>query len=268
MTLDPRAHIVIVLASGALAAILERPILLLPFLVGALVSVMIEGTSWKRIGQGFLVGSLMIWASVSSQALFYADLPRTVLFDVVGFPVYIEGIRHGLWQSLRFLTLTLLGVHLCLRVSSGHLLHALNRMGLPQSLALMLAVAMRFVPIIWEDMKVVRRARSQRGRPMTSMKPLEWVDTERRLLVPVIVRAWQRAHILAESLDERGYDPKVKRESLTPLRFTGLDWLVVIGAVLLVAFTAAAHLMYQLYLWEIVYIPELRWLMRLTRRWL
>ena len=148
------------------------------------------------------------------------------------------------------------------------MLNALNRLWLPQSLALMLAVAMRFVPIIWEDMKVVRRARRQRGRSMSSMNPLEWVDTERRLLVPVIVRSWRRAHILAESLDERGFDPKVKRESLVPLQFSGLDWLIVLGAILLVTFASMAHLLYQLYLWEILYLPELRWLMRLTRHWL
>ena len=256
------------MTAGALAAILERPVVLLPFLVGALISVVLIRTSWRVIGQGALVGGLMIWASVSSQALFYADLPRTVWFDLFGFPIYLEGIWHGLWQSIRFLTLTLLGVHLCLRVSSGQLLNALNRLWLPQSLALMLAVAMRFVPIIWEDMKVVRRARRQRGRPMSSMNPLEWVDTERRLLVPVIVRSWRRAHILAESLDERGFDPKVKRESLVPLQFSGLDWLIVLGAILLVTFASMAHLLYQLYLWEILYLPELRWLMRLTRHWL
>ena len=268
MRLDPRSHILVVLSAGGLAALVEHPYLLLPFLFWGLGSVVAQLSAWQRIVQGGLVAILMVWASVSSQAIFYADFPRTVIFELWGVAIYEEGIAHGFWQSIRFLTLAILGVQLCLRLSSAQLVNALNRLWLPQGLALMLAVAIRFVPIIWSDMRLVRRARRQRGVPMRRLGVIGWIQTERRLLVPVILRSWRRSHILAESLDERGYDPSLKREALHPLRFGLWDWLLALGLAGLVLGTATAHLLYQMYLWELAYLPELRWLMRITRHWL
>ena len=101
MKLDPRTHIVIVLTAGARSDPLERPVVLLPFMVGALIPVVLIRTSWRAIGQGALVGGLMIWASVSSQALFMRIFPERCGLTSLS-SIYLEGIWHGLWQSIRF----------------------------------------------------------------------------------------------------------------------------------------------------------------------
>lgn len=268
MTLDPRTRLLVLFYVGILAATLERPLLLIPFLVVGVVSIIRCVSNWRVVFRGLGVGVLMVWASLVSQGLFYSESPRVVAFDILGVPFYREGMIHGAWQSLRFLTVTVMGVSLCLVVPSGKLVHALRRLGLPQSLSLMVAVAIRFIPVIWDDIQIVRRARAQRGRPIHKRNLIHWVSAERRLLVPVIQRSWQRAHVLAESLDERGYDPSVKRQMLHPLTFSLLDWFIVVPLGIMVLSIVIFHFLYLLYLWEILYVPSLRWVMRITREWL
>ena len=59
------------------------------------------------------------------------------------------------------------------------------------------------------------------GPPNVIHESLEWVDTERRLLVPVIVRSWRRAHIWPE-FRMSAVRSQSQRESTGALRFLAL----------------------------------------------
>lgn len=268
MSLDPRVRIIALFAVGILAAILTRPILLIPVIVLASVSIIKKISDTKKVLQGLLVGFFMIWGAMLSQGLFFADQPRVVAIQFFGVSLYWEGLVHGLWQSLRFISLAVVGAELCLRVSPDQLLAALRRLGLPQSLALMVAISLRFIPLIWSDMLLVRMARSQRGQPLHQKGILHWVQQEQKMLLPIIIRSWQRAHVLAESLDCRGYDQGAFRADLYPLKFGALDLAIIFSIIGVVLPVVVAQIMYGLYLWEIWYVPELRWVMTLTRHWL
>jgi energy-coupling factor transport system permease protein len=268
MCLDPRVRIIALFAVGILAAILTRPILLIPVIFLASISIVKKISDTKKVLQGLLVGFFMVWGAMLSQGLFYADQPRVVAIQIFGVSLYWEGMIHGLWQSLRFIALALVGAELCLRVSPDRLLAALRRLGLPQSLALMVAISLRFIPLIWSDMLLVRMARSQRGQSLHKNGIIHWIQQEQKMLLPIIIRSWQRAHVLAESLDCRGYDQDVPREDLYPLRFGTLDLAILFSIIGVVIPVVVAQIMYGLYLWEIWYIPELRWVMTITRHWL
>lgn len=266
--MDPRARLGLVLCAGVLAVCLERP-LALGALTGVcalpLVALRPPRRWWLR-GLGLV--ATLVWGTVLSQALFYAEQPRVALAQLGPLTFWREGVVYGLAQSLRFVSLALAGLGLALSTPPDRMYAALLALRLPFGLALMTATALRFLPEIGREVATVRRARAARGRPVHHRSPLAWLLLEVSLLRPVVARAWRRAHTLAESLDARGFDPLAPRAVRRPLRMSGLDWGVLgaaLGLTLCVAFMRGAYVLYTA---DLLYVPGLRAVYGFVRGWL
>jgi energy-coupling factor transport system permease protein len=88
------------------------------------------------------------------------------------------------------------------------LLAPLSRLGLhPQRLALSVGVALRFVPIIVGELESIAKAQASRGADLGSGKggPIAKARAYLPLFVPVTVRALERAELMAEAMEARGY---------------------------------------------------------------
>jgi energy-coupling factor transport system permease protein len=84
----------------------------------------------------------------------------------------------------------------------------LARLGLhPQRLALAVGIALRFVPMIAGELEAIAKAQASRGADFGSGKggPLAKARAYLPLFVPVTVRALERAELLAEAMEARGY---------------------------------------------------------------
>ena len=108
----------------------------------------------------------------------YAGAPRTTWFLILpefdlavpflgewtfpGVRVYREGARHGLAQSLRMLAVMLTGMTVCLSTSPEKLMAALIRIRLPMAVGFMTISALRFLPMLLEEIAWVRQARRLR----------------------------------------------------------------------------------------------------------
>lgn len=130
----------------------------------------------------------------------------------IGWLVLIIVLAHALlgsWQTgvvagLRFAILVLLAtlVSLTTRVADmlatlEAALRPLRRFGLsPAKVALVLALAIRLVPLVFDEAQAVREAQRARG--------LE--RAPQALLVPLLVRMLRTANDLAEAIEARGFD--------------------------------------------------------------
>jgi energy-coupling factor transport system permease protein len=84
----------------------------------------------------------------------------------------------------------------------------LSRLGLhTQRLALAAGIALRFVPIIAGELESIAKAQASRGADFGSGRggPLAKARAYLPLFVPVTVRALERAEVLAEAMEARGY---------------------------------------------------------------
>jgi energy-coupling factor transport system permease protein len=87
-------------------------------------------------------------------------------------------------------------------------LSPLKRLGLrPQRLALAVGVALRFVPIVAGELEAIVKAQASRGADFGSGRggPMAKARAYLPLFVPVTVRALERAEIMAEAMEARGY---------------------------------------------------------------
>jgi energy-coupling factor transport system permease protein len=114
------------------------------------------------------------------------------------------------------------------------LLGPLRRIGLPvDDFALMLLIALRFIPTLVEEADTLMKAQAARGASVTHGTVGERLMSLQSWFVPLVQGALRRAEDLAAALDARGYETQGRRTALHegPLRVA--DWLVLTGVLLL-----------------------------------
>ncbi|MBZ5751404.1 energy-coupling factor transporter transmembrane component T family protein [Metabacillus rhizolycopersici] len=169
-----------------------------------------------------------------------------ILFDLGFFRIYEEGLKQGIYISLRFLYLILMTTILTLtttpiEITDGmeSLLSPFKKLGLPvHELALMMSISLRFIPTLMEETDKIAKAQMARGADFTSGPIKDRLKAVVPLLVPLFISAFKRAEELATAMEARGYQGGEGRTKLRQLKWKTLDTsvltlLVALGLVLL-----------------------------------
>lgn len=122
-------------------------------------------------------------------------------------------------------------------------------------IAMMMAIALRFIPILIEETDKIMRAQMARGADFESGNLIRKAKAMIPLLVPLFISAFRRANDLAMAMEARCYRGGAGRTKMKPLKYTKRDY---IGYLVVTAFLAAVILL------RMVAIPVLpggdRWL--------
>lgn len=115
------------------------------------------------------------------------------------------------------------------------LLSPFSRIGLPaHEIAMMMSIALRFIPTLMEETDKIIKAQTSRGADFESGSLIRRVKAMIPILVPLFVSAFRRADELAVAMECRCYRGGPGRTSLRELRFTEVDlWALVSAAALL-----------------------------------
>jgi energy-coupling factor transport system permease protein len=226
---------------------------------------------------------VIAWATVFSQALFYAQVPRTPLWTIVppfawgdrefsGLAVYREGMGYGLTQSLRMLAVTLTGLTMTLSTSPERFLGALSRLRVPAAVGFVSVTALRFLPLTIEEWMIARQARQMRSGRAKSCRFVDgwwshWHE-EGALLVPLLATLIRRATTLSVAATARGFDPTAHRTMYPELRFRRGEYLALAAMVVTASAALTARGLYTLYVAQLHYDPHLRRLYDAVRVWL
>ncbi|MEE3451922.1 energy-coupling factor transporter transmembrane component T family protein [Dialister sp.] len=166
---------------------------------------------WKILSVFLLMG---LWGSISSQALFFAQNPRTPLLMLISpdFPVlgtltkglyiYKEGIIYGAIQGMRTVSMISLGLLVCWTSDPRNLLKALREWHLSPQASFMLVTAIRFFPILAAEAGEVMttlqlRSNSTGGRHQV-------IRHVPYMLKPLMARCLRRSQTLSLSVTSRG----------------------------------------------------------------
>ena len=156
-----------------------------------------------------------------------------------------EGLRQAGFLSARLLILILIGSVLTLTTAPVALTDALAWLGRPlrrlrvpsDELALMVTIALRFIPTLLMELDTIMRAQRARGADFSRGGPLRRARSLVPVLVPLFVVSFRRADELALAMEARCYTPGAARTRLHPLRARPGDFvlLAVTAAVIVVA---------------------------------
>ncbi len=95
-------------------------------------------------------------------------------------------------------------------------------------IAMMMSIALRFIPILMEETDKIRKAQIARGADFESGNFIQRMKSMIPLLVPLFVSAFRRANDLAMAMEARCYHGGEGRTQMKPLKYQTRDYIALI----------------------------------------
>ena len=106
------------------------------------------------------------------------------------------------------------------------LLNPLNKLHLPvHEVAMIMSIALRFIPILLEETDKIMKAQIARGADFESGNIIQRAKAMIPILVPLFVSAFRRANDLAMAMEARCYHGGDGRTQMKPLAYEKRDYL-------------------------------------------
>lgn len=239
-SLDPRAKIILTILFIVVTFLCSNAVAFAALLLFALLL-----TAVAKIPLRILLRSLrslfFIIAFTSVINIFFTSGDH--LLTPPDFPIHIyeEGLWNALFMVLRitvliigtglFLTYTTTPIELTDAIES--LLYPLKKLHVPvHDFAMMMTIALRFIPTLSEETEKIIHAQKARGADFESGNLLRRVKALIPVLIPLFVSAFNRAFDLAAAMECRCYHGGEGRTRMKVLTFRwrdGLSLLLMIG---------------------------------------
>lgn len=242
--LDPRIKIlsVVVLSAMILRARGFEPALLSLFLAAAACA---GGVKPRHVVDALRPLAVFLLILFSLHVFFTGGAP--LVHIPPGISITREGLLRGLlttWQFAALVTgasiLTLTTPPSGLVSGLERLLRPFNRIGLPShDIAVMISLALRFVPTLLEELERLRKAQLSRGADFRKGRILQRMKAVSSLVAPLALGSIRRAEELARAMEGRGYE-RGPRTYLRELRLTPADYA---AAAVVIVFLAGVKLL-------------------------
>lgn len=200
----------------------------------------------SRVPFKFMVKGLkaIIVILILTMALNLFLTPGEVLCSWWIFTITKEGLRSAILMGIRLIYLILGASLLTLtttpnKITDGleSLLGPLKKIKVPvHEIAMMMSIALRFIPILLEETDKIMKAQTARGADFETGGIIKKVKAMVPLFVPLFVSAFRRANDLALAMEARCYHGGAGRTHMKPLKYKKID---VIAFVILAVFLAA-----------------------------
>lgn len=233
--LDPRTKLLATVLYIIAIFLAKGPIAYGVLILTLIVSVRISKVGAKALFRG-LKPVLFIIAFTAVLNLFYT--PGTVIAQFWIFHVTREGVITAIAMMLR-ISLLIMGTFLLtyttspIRLTDGleDLLGPLKKLGVPvHELAMMMSIALRFIPTLIEETDKIMSAQKARGADMESGGIMQRIRALIPVLIPLFVSSFRRAYELAIAMECRCYRGGEGRTRMKQLHIAGLD-IVALGIV-------------------------------------
>ena len=120
----------------------------------------------------------------------------------------------------------------------------LNRIHVPvHAIAMMMSIALRFIPILIEETDKIMKAQMARGADFEHGNLIQKAKNMIPLLVPLFVSAFRRADELAMAMEARCYNGGEGRTKMKPLRYNKTDRIAYVVGFMFLALVIAARML-------------------------
>lgn len=209
-----------------------------------LIAFVLTAVKLSGINPKFFINGVkpLIWLilfTVILQILFTSG--QTIWFRFGPVVISQEGVLNGVFIFFRFVLiifmstiLTLTTMPLSLTDAIEFLLRPFAAIKVPvHEIALMLSIALRFVPTLMDETEKIMNAQRARGIDFGEGNIYEQMKSIVPLLIPLFVSSFNRAEELATAMEARGYKGGEGRTKYRKLAWEGRDTAVMIAFALL-----------------------------------
>lgn len=209
--MDPRSKLILIFLFVCIVFIANNMLT-----YGTLLLYTIIMLSLSKVSIRFIIMGLkpVLWLVLFTLILhLFLTKEGDLLISWGWFEVYEEGVRQGLFISVRFFLLILMTSLLTLtttpiEITDGleELLGPLKRFKFPvHELALMMSISLRFIPTLMQETDKIMKAQSARGVDFAGGPVKERIKSIIPLLIPLFISSFKRAEELAIAMEARGY---------------------------------------------------------------
>lgn len=157
--------------------------------------------------------------------------PGQVLWSIWKIHITREGLRNAVLMTIRMIYLIMGSSVMTLTTTPNQLtdglekaLKPLQKINVPvHEIAMMMSIALRFIPILIEETDKIMKAQMARGADFESGNLIHKVKNMVPLLVPLFVSAFRRADDLAMAMEARCYNGGEGRTKMKPLKYVAVD---------------------------------------------
>ena len=163
------------------------------------------------------------------------------------FRITLDGIHRAVFVTVRIICLILASSCLTFTTSPTDLTDAIERLMKPlkvvhfpvHEVAMMMSLALRFVPTLLEETDKIMQAQKARGADMDSGNLIKRIKAMIPILIPLFVSAFRRAYDVATAMECRCYHGGAGRTRMKQIHMAARDILafaavaLVIGGVIL-----------------------------------
>lgn len=172
-----------------------------------------------------------------------------VLFELGPLTITKEGLYFAVFMALRLIflitgtsLLTLTTSPIALTDGIEKLLAPFKKVGLPaHELAMMMTIALRFIPTLLEETDKIMKAQMARGADFESGNILRRAKNLVPLLVPLFINAFRRAEELATAMEARCYRGGDNRTRLNELKLDRKDIVALFTAIVFFGFIISSR---------------------------
>lgn len=228
--LDPRSKLVLI--TCLLVATFVFPhVWVMPLIPILLLWALGRIPPWKY--SGFLLFLIPLMAGIIIIQVLSGG-PPYLPFRLLGFiPISEPGLSAGLLVALRLVSMGIAFIMFSMTTDPFDWGLAMYQSGLPYRIAFMFAFAMRFFPLLQEELGVIRDALAARGSDTFSLsRPAQFLRGVAISVLPLGVGALRRSQDIALAMELRGFgyaeEAGIKRVLFRDIRLRPRDYLVML----------------------------------------
>ena len=237
-------------------------------LILMIVAIFIPKSWWAFLAIGLIVLLALILAKVGIKMIVQSFKPMImmmiflivinsltvktgeVLFVVGSFQIYSDAIFNTLFVIVRLMLmisittlLTATTKPLDLTLGIEWLLKPLEIFKFPtHEIAMMVSIALRFIPTIIEETMRIMDAQKSRGVDFENGSISQKIASILSLIVPLFSVAFERAYELADAMEARGYIPGADRSRYHVLKFKYYDFIFIFICLLTLIFSIVTRI--------------------------
>ena len=253
--INPAVKIILTIAYIAILFFITNPIAYLIFGVYTITLIMLSGVPFRYILEGL---KPLVWIVLLTSVLNIFMTNGTTIAEI---PLYRfslkitkEGIVTAVKVTLRLVflmtgssLLTLTTEPLQLTDGIERLLNPLKRIGVPShEIAMMMSIALRFMPTFAEEAEKIMNAQKARGADFETGNIIERAKAMIPVLVPLFVSAFRRADDLATAMEARCYNGGENRTRMKESKIGKYDIKVCVIFVICLVILEAAEIIIEI----------------------
>ena len=158
--------------------------------------------------------------------------PGTPLISFWKLTITVEGLRQAITMTVRLVMLIIGSSVMTLTTTPNNLTDGLEKLMRPlkvikvpvHEVAMMMSIALRFIPILLEETDKIMKAQVARGADFESGNLIKRAKAMVPLLVPLFISAFRRANDLAMAMEARCYRGGEGRTKMKPLIYHKRDY--------------------------------------------